>query len=277
MITLLIETPEGSAFNGANQRNCVAELYRLLRGSKISEGRGVITIELIGHKYWAPRVISHLEGGHPFYDLWESKLQQSFLTLLNLSDKIAGKIWSMDLLRYGFNLEYPSQNPIVISITTDWTIHPPAYKSIKAAMIKLLEEYNYSEVQVDFEPGEVFISGEGIEKALELKMLTPAQAAFPNIRPGASLSNGTAKNPGPYETLGTIGVVLEIVKSGTSEVISTVALTNHHVARSCLEGFKRLIEEGGGTEKVWPSPVTGSMCASKLITFSRGPQIFSFT
>jgi hypothetical protein len=49
----------------------------------------------------------------------------------------------------------PSQshrtNPVVISITVDWTIDPPVYKNIRRAMITLLQDANFLDVQVEFE------------------------------------------------------------------------------------------------------------------------------
>lgn len=136
---------------------------------------------------------------------------------------------------------------------------PPDYDAIKDGMIQSLQLAGFPDVKVQFERGEGVL---GITHTKPVfKMLTQSQAACPYIRPGSSVSNGTAQNPQPHErAFGTAGVVLEIVKAGSSAVVSTLVLTNRYVVRTGLKGFIPPKDEGG-KKASWCPAETGSICA----------------
>lgn len=262
--TLLIQTTKDSVFNAAKQRKCVAELYEMLRGMKVSGGTSMITVEMIGYKFWAPKEITLVESDNPFHKVWESELQEMFLKLLDTPMALRGKILSVDLVRLGHNLEDRNINPIVVSITTDWSVDPPQYETVERAMRLALSEAGFDEVEIEFERGHLPL---GVTEAPQLKMLTSKEASCPFIRPGSSISCGIARNSDQSTSptfTGTIGVILELHKPGSNKVEATIALTNHHVVRTGLPGFTAP-SEAEIRKLVWPPATLNSVCSSKFM------------
>jgi hypothetical protein len=143
-------------FQAANQRNCVADLYNLLQALRIFGPQGAVTVELIGYELWGSRSISHVEVNHPFHAAWETSLRQTFLNFLAVSQKLQGKVYSIDVVRLGFDLENSANNPVVVSITVDLSLDPPDYDSIKSGMLQSLRDAGFPSVRVEFERGEVW-------------------------------------------------------------------------------------------------------------------------
>ncbi|CZR67877.1 uncharacterized protein PAC_17776 [Phialocephala subalpina] len=233
--TLYIRTYRGTEAPPAAQRNCVAEIYRVLTGNKI-----FATVELIGHRLWAPRKLSHVNVDHPFIAAWKSGLRQRFMNILGVSENLSSKVWSVDVIRLGFE-ENASENPVVVSVTVDWSADPPDWEFYFGALVAEIREDGFDDVEVEFERGEIFCAGE-VEPAHLQKMFSPAhaekQANLPFIRPGSNIGNGTATDPQePLNAVGAVGVVVEIVEIQTGALVATLALTNHHVIRCGLKGF----------------------------------------
>lgn len=267
VLTLYIRTASGIDYPAADQRNCVAELWELLRRARFL-GAGHVVVELVGFRFWQDRRICHLELSHPFLQEWQrfddKGTRHSFKRLLELQPKLIGKVWSMDLVRLGFNLENPSKNPVVVSITVDWEIDPPVYEVIQKTMYELLRKNGFLDVEVEFERGDISVHiGTQLVKP-SFRRLTTAQAAVPYLRPGSSISNGTATEPAaPEDAMGTIGVIMDVVNIKTGKVVTTLAMTNHHVVRMGFKGFVMPTKNELGKQD-WPSPEPNSMCASKL-------------
>lgn len=199
-VTLFVRTSRHYAFNGRNQRNCVADLYALFNESehKLSGIRGpedYICIEIIGHSQWGPKRISHVERNHPFHQAWEGQLREIFENWLKQKPC---KARSMDVVRLGFNLDDPSPNPIVVSITVDWSVDPQVYENLIPHMRNELTQARFPDVLVEFERGEI-LTANGYDKSHEsgprLEPLTSAQISNPELRPGSSVSKGSRENP----------------------------------------------------------------------------------
>lgn len=267
--TFYIQTQQDSTAGPADQRAFVVELYHLLRDGYNFKNEFAVTIELIGHRLWAPREICHLEFDHPFFQAWQDRLEGEFMkTLQNQPPDLVGKWRSVDVVRLGFDLGNRAKNPVTVSITVDWSVDPPTWKNAHKIMLDLIksESFNY-QVEVEFERGEIFMVGdEDQTEGPRPRRITPAQAVVPGIRPGCSISGGTAQMPAePVRSSGTGGVVMEVVEKNTSsqEILATVLLTNYHVARFNLKGFQLPDEDQKKGEK-WPDPENNSICASKL-------------
>lgn len=151
-MTLYIRTPKGLEFHADRQRNCVVELYDLLNDSTGSQD--IITVELVGHRLWAPKTLCHIESGHPFLRAWNERIQKRFIDILKSPS--APRICSMDLIRLGFNLEDKSKNPITVSITVEYHHDPPDWEPTGELMVKELRDAGFEEVEVDFERGEIW-------------------------------------------------------------------------------------------------------------------------
>jgi hypothetical protein len=263
--TFYIQMKQDSTANPANQRTFVVDLYHLLRDGYDFKNDYAVTIELIGHRLWAPREICHLEFDHPFFRAWQHRLEREFLRAIkNDSPELVGKWRSMDVVRLGFDTRNRSKNPVTVSITVDWSADPPAWKHAHKKMLELikLERFNYN-VEVEFERGEIFMIGDH-SYGPKTRWITSAQANVGGIRPGCSISGGTAESPAdPLRSMGTGGVVMEVVERNTpsQKLICTVVLTNYHVVRSILQGFQLLDEEERKSK--CPEPVPDSICACK--------------
>ncbi|KAJ5046373.1 uncharacterized protein L3040_003617 [Drepanopeziza brunnea f. sp. 'multigermtubi'] len=126
---------------------------------------------------------------------------------------IAGKVHSMNVLRFGFDMEDSAKNPVVLTITVDYSLDPPAWVDLCGSMLNCFKTELVDDVPIEFERGEVFLS---VDRREELKMSKP---------------------------VGTAGVVLEIFKAGATELLTTVVLTNHHVIQVDNHGYSVLAQQ----------------------------------
>ena len=112
----------------------MAELSELLQKSEIAGTEGeAITVEMIGHPLWVLKRVAFLETGNPFYAVWDNGLSGSFSELLK---QVAGRVKSMDLIRLGFDVEEPSRNTIVVSITVSDALDPPDWDAARLQMLE---------------------------------------------------------------------------------------------------------------------------------------------
>ncbi|EKD12373.1 hypothetical protein MBM_09407 [Drepanopeziza brunnea f. sp. 'multigermtubi' MB_m1] len=138
---------------------------------------------------------------------------------------IAGKVHSMNVLRFGFDMEDSAKNPVVLTITVDYSLDPPAWVDLCGSMLNCFKTELVDDVPIEFERGEVFLS---VDRREELKMvgLKPGQIECSYSKP-----------------VGTAGVVLEIFKAGATELLTTVVLTNHHVIQVDNHGYSVLAQQ----------------------------------
>jgi hypothetical protein len=155
--TFYIQMKQGCTADPANQRAFVVDLHHILRDRYDFKNDYAVTIELIGHRLWAPREIWHLEFNQPFFQAYEDRLEKEFLRAMEDSPELAGKLLSIDVLRLGFDLENREKNPVTVSITVNWSATPPAWKNAHKKMVDFIksERFDY-DVVVEFERGEIF-------------------------------------------------------------------------------------------------------------------------
>lgn len=97
------------------------------------------------------------------YKAYKQGLMEEFHKLMDSSEELSNNICSIDLLRLGFDKDNPSNNPIVISTTVDWSIDPPVYLHVQKKIVERLREERFSEVEVEFERGEIWGGWSGFD------------------------------------------------------------------------------------------------------------------
>ena len=219
-------------------RDCV----QYARGLLINANLPYVKVEMLSWQLYCPKYMDSVESVHPFIHAWDTIVGDQVEAILRAEPKLQRPWRSIDVLRLGWSSS-KSLNPIVISITVDWTLDPPDWVSAERKIRSILDQKNFQEVEIGFERGEIdmltdpFASGVTFENE---EWTFPEINVPYTIRPGCNIGGTTALfgvSGVPANNYGgTVGPLLLGTKDGKKEGI--YALTSYHVARHWLPGWQ---------------------------------------
>jgi hypothetical protein len=259
-LTILVHATWAEGTSEERWRSSVEAMRAIL----IQRNLQYITVEILSWELESPKYMSVVEAGHPFVEAYSTGIRDKVKAILNEEPDLEENWWAIDVIRLGYDSDR-KDNPIVISITVDWSLDPPNWATAERLIQDTLNEGGFREIEVLFQRGEVqLFTFAFAENKVFVPPMLPKEYI---VKPGASISGTSylkdtagAFLRGPF---GSVGVIMRVFKGG--ELHGHYVLTNYHVIRPWIPGWQIGEEREDNRGRSELHPIENSVCHSKFV------------